>query len=431
MNCRIYLKLRNGFRTTNIKKNHRLDVSKIDDVIAYNDSIADKESSVVMTIHCANFILKYYLPIKIKPRYWNRKKSRVINSKDHHSDELNTYIDKAIWKTQKLTLSLANNNTLSKEKLREELHKEFRGIVKTDISNFWEFCKDFIKTSNKSYGTKKNYRHALNIFKDYEVYSKTNISFENIDLTFYNNFVNYLFKERNYCVNSVGRHIKLLKVFLNDATDRGINTNLAFKSSRFKVLKEDVDFIYLNEEELRRMYNLDLSDNKRLEKVRDLFIVGAYTALRISDLKRIDFSNVRDNLIHIRTQKTSEYVVIPIHSLVKEIFNKYKDSSLPSMCEQKFNKYIKEVAKLAGINESVKVVKTNGGIRKTIIKKKYELVSSHCGRRSAATNMIISGIPALSIMKITGHKSHKVFSQYVRLSNEHNAKLIGEHKFFS
>ena len=40
-------------------------------------------------------------------------------------------------------------------------------------------------------------------------------------------------------MNTVGKHVKNLKVFMSEAFDRGITKNIEFKNKKFKVLEEE------------------------------------------------------------------------------------------------------------------------------------------------------------------------------------------------
>ena len=102
---------------------------------------------------------------------------------------------------------------------------------------------------------------------------------------------------------------------------------------------------------------------------------------------------------------------------------------LPS--NQKFNDYIKEVSKLAGIKEAVKVEQTKGDLTTKKSEPKYKLVTSHTARRSFATNAYLADIQTISIMGITGHKTEKAFMKYIKISQEDNARKLMYHKFFT
>ena len=198
-----------------------------------------------------------------------------------------------------------------------------------------------------------------------------------------------------------------------------------FKSTKFKILSEEAESIYLTEEEILLLFNLDLSQNRKLETVRDLFIVGCYTGLRFSDFTQIKKENIKDGFISIRTQKTDKPVVIPIHWTIQQILDKYcneNENSLPrAISNQKMNEYLKEIGKKAEIKEMVLVTKSKGGLKVKSSVQKYELISTHTARRSLATNLFLQGFPSISIMKITGHKSEKAFLKYIKMTPEENA----------
>ena len=189
----------------------------------------------------------------------------------------------------------------------------------------------------------------------------------------------------------------------------------------------------MNESELKRIYQLDLSNQKKYENVRDVFIIGCYTGLRFSDLKQLqkEHFNFENNIIKIESKKTGKTVVIPLHSTVKEIFNKYGYNLPRVISNQKMNDYLKHISKHAQINDIVEHSRTQGGLKRKVNLYKYELVTVHTARRSFATNSFISGIPAISIMKITGHKTEKSFLKYIKISDEENAKLMMKHSFFN
>jgi integrase len=95
------------------------------------------------------------------------------------------------------------------------------------------------------------------------------------------------------------------------------------------------------------------------------------------------------------------------------------------------NKYLKEMGKMAGIDGTEMQVKTNGGRRYEVTVPKYELISTHTARRSFATNAFKAGVPSISIMRITGHSTEKAFMKYIKITNEDNARLLSNHRFFN
>ena len=184
----------------------------------------------------------------------------------------------------------------------------------------------------------------------------------------------------------------------------------------------------MNESELNTLFELDLNMNPRLEKIRDLFLVGCWTGLRFSDFTGIKKENIDGEFIEVETQKTGEVVVIPIHRQVEAIMKRYKGKTLNSLpkpiSNQKMNEYLKELGQLAGFNETVSESITKGGIKQTVNHPKWELITTHTARRSFATNQYLAGFPSTSIMKITGHRTESSFMKYIKVTPREHANQL-------
>ena len=201
------------------------------------------------------------------------------------------------------------------------------------------------------------------------------------------------------------------------------------KKKSFSKPEEETENIYLNESELTAIYNLDKL-SKQLEKVRDMFLIGCYTGLRYSDLIRLTKDNITsDNTIKIKTQKTEKIIDVPIHSHVQQIFEKY-DYQLPKpISNQKYNEYIKDVMKIAKINEPITKQYRKNGMLANLTESKFKFVTSHTARRSFATNAFLADVSVLSIMQITGHRTESAFMKYIKMSAKDNAMKLKTHKF--
>lgn len=71
------------------------------------------------------------------------------------------------------------------------------------------------------------------------------------------------------------------------ALDRKMTTASDHKMKGFRVIKEEADSVFLDHEEITALENHPLPFKSREDMIRDLFIIGCHTALRISDLKRL------------------------------------------------------------------------------------------------------------------------------------------------
>ena len=380
--------------------------------------------------------LKYYISESVKTEFWLKGTCRVrVTNKYPANREINARLQDIEDKTIAIIRDMQTKGIeLSNDAIKEKLNEVFRShkdqTDKINEKELMSFIPKFIETSNNSEGTKKSYRRVFSDLQEYEKLKNTRLLFDRVDIDFYNSFIKYL-QSKEYSPNTIGTRIKVLKTFLSDAYERGLHNNLDYKKKAFKKPSEDTKAVYLNEKELDKLYKHDLSRDSRLENVRDWFLIASYTGLRFSDFSRLTRDNIQKENIEILTQKTLTPVVIPLHTYVKAILEKY-DYNLPKVISnQKFNKYIKEVCIAAKIDDIVLVNETKGVLRTSKTEKKADLVSAHTARRSFATNAFLAGVPPIQIMKITGHKTEKAFMTYIKISESENAKKLQLHPFFN
>ncbi|RYF58179.1 MAG: site-specific integrase [Cytophagaceae bacterium] len=410
------------------------------------DPKATKPTPIVCAVRFENQRLNFGSGFKVLPTHWNSGTSRVKNVvAATDKDDINTWLidtEKAI----KAIISdmKANRIPLSKENVKARVDAYLKPVAvtsETPALTLFDFIDQFISSSPErvnietgkhiSSPTIQTYRPTVKALREFATTYRRPVDFETIDLAFYEAFTTYLTKKQGLAVNTVGKYIKTLKVFLNEAAAKakglGIEVNPEYRNSRFKTLKEDADNVFLTESELKLLIDLNLADNPRLDRVRDLFLVGCYTGLRFSDFTAIRPEYVHNGLIRMEQFKTQGRVVIPCHPVVTAMLDKY-DGVLPhSISNQKMNDYVKELCKLAEITQRENKSITKGGKRVMRTVEKWEIVSTHTARRSFATNMYVLGVPAITIMKITGHKTEKAFMRYIKLDEEQHAQIIAQH----
>lgn len=370
---------------------------------------------------------------KIQPAEWDFVKQRaLVNKKMPRNADTNLWLDKIDLEVKTIFRNLFIDGVtptaeIVRSKLLEALAINPQPVTKK--LDLFGFIQEFMdqSTVNKARETIKSYKTTLNHLTGFCTASNCKLDFNDITIAFYHQFTGYLQGLGN-SKNTISKQIKNLKTFMHEATERGLNTNMDFKSRSFKKVTEEVDKIYLTEEEIQRMYNLKLSVGK--ERTRDLFIVACYTGLRYSDFSQIKRENILHDQIHIRTQKTGGKVIIPIAPIVKEILAKY-DYNLPAaVTNQKMNQYLKDIGEAAKIDDPVIIIRTIGGNKVRTRYKKFQLISAHCARRSMATNAYKRGVPTIGLMKITGHTTEKAFMSYIRISQLENAEVLAKHDFF-
>lgn len=379
------------------------------------------------------------------PAHWNKKKHCVGNFIDApYKDDVNSNLRKL--KDHVLEVFASYKGDVSKEWLTKVIDKFYNPEkYAPEKVTLFSFIRDYIdkaptriKAKHKKpvgYKQIREYETTFRYLKEFAQYKgKTEIDFEDITLDFHGEFCQYLQTDRvNYKIvdgkrvkevfkglqpNTVGKKVMTLKVFLNAATYRGINSKLEFKSEDFVTPSEDVKSVYLNEDELSLIGKLDLSDNKRLDPVRDLFLIGSWTGLRFGDWDKVRPENIEGNRLRITQAKTMRKVAIPLHPVCRAILNKYSYSLPETKTNQEFNRCLKDICKLAGIDTPWEY--------KDKIYKKWELVSTHSARRSFASNMYKRRIPIVSIMAITGHRTEKSFLNYISLTPEQQADIMAD-----
>ncbi len=420
-------------------------MSKFNFYLRDNNAIA--ETPIQLFISYNNIRIKYPTSKRINPKYWNKVNQSARSIKEFPQAKLLNATLRSIRETAEsvlLKLELELERPPTKVELINGLNRalkfnveENQGVVKKGfIESMDELIKESVSGRRLDDSGKRLNKRTISMYlttqkRLLEFNQMYPITFENIDQNFYSQFLSFL-NDKGYTPNTVGKHIQILKTFLSYATEKRYNSNLYFKSRKFKAFKEPGFSIYLNIDELNSLKDIDLSKEPHLERVRDLFLVGCWTGLRFSDFTSIKKENIDDKLLKIKTFKTGERVVIPILPTVRDILDKYEgvyDGPLPpAISNQKMNSYLKQIAKRSELlNAPIRQEKIKGGKKIEESYMKWELVTTHTARRSFATNMYKSGFPTLSIMKITGHQTESAFLLYIKVTSEENATRLLEH----
>lgn len=268
------------------------------------------------------------------------------------------------------------------------------------------------------------------------------VPFSEVDGAFVAGFTAYLTKgvkmngkEKTYAANTVVKYSRTLRKFMRlakESRDVGKEVNPEVFSKRYTLKEDPSEQIYLTAEELDAFYRLDLSAHPRLERARDLFMVGAWTGLRFGDLSRIQPEHIEGDRLRIRTSKTGKEVTVPLHPCIPAIMAKYGGKVPSGISNQKQNGYLKEAAAMVP-ELQVKTMqgRTKGGIRREVARAKWERITTHTARRSFASNCYRDGIPARTIMAVTGHQTEQAFMRYIRLTNEEHADIMARSSLFT
>ncbi|TLF43179.1 tyrosine-type recombinase/integrase [Maribacter aurantiacus] len=359
--------------------------------------------------------------VKVMPKDWNgnlqRVKPPLKKEPYNYHIEYNKTIEELDQKLKTIfRLILLNEIVPTKDYILDKLDDKSPVEI---THNFIDSFQEFIDTSKitKAERTIKSYVTALNVFKDFSERKKYPLRFDTINKEFFAKFQEFCFVEKKTKNNYFSRLITTLKTFMRWAMENDYHENLDFL--KFQAPEEEIEVIYLTLDELMKLYHHDF-EKEKLSRVRDVYCFGCFTGLRFSDLKNLRPSNIMENEIKLNIQKTRTIDHrIPLNEYAKSILQRYRDTiwePLPIISPQKFNSYVKECCRLAGIDTPTSITRYRGTKRLDKTVPKYELITSHTARKTFVTNSLVLGMKEMVVRNITGHKKEETFRRYVKIA---------------
>lgn len=379
--------------------------------------------------------------MKLPVKYWNSEKSRAKQSVDFpQGAEINARINMFQTKTEALYMEYMAKGVIPTAEEFKAVLKARLDDVHVEAAKLIPFIEEVIQERgrlNKSKGSLQIYRNLLHHVEAYQVKRHKKLDFAGLDDRFNADFTAHLFAA-GYADAYVHKVVSTLKMFVRLADKRGIYKGSPFLTVDKLVEKRSKDSVYLTEREQRILFDLELDE--RLGRVRDLLLLGCLTGLRFSDFSKINPANIQPIehgekaavCLVITTQKTDQRIILPIvNPMLKAILERNGNRAPRPMSSQKLNVYIKELCELAGFDQDIEIVKYVSGEQVKVKEKKFNLISSHTGRRSFATNAYKKRVPVRDIMKFTGHTTEASFMKYIRTTTEESAVILSEHEFFT
>ncbi len=390
-----------------------------------------KEKSQIMLIHPIDGVrFRYYTGKRIESNQWNTEKQRAKPSYSN-AISLNEYLNSV---SNFVEDTINEHRILGKklfpEDMKNLLNERFNKKSTHDLlSRFDEYIE--VSASKRAANTVKKYKTTLKQLKGYSEAKHVKVEYDMINLTFLDKLREYLIDEYKLTNNSVAKYFKTLKSFLNWSLERGYTTNTEFQ--KFKTTQADGEIYFLTWDELMKIFDLEIV-NPKLDRVRDIFCFGCFTGLRFSDIMNLKQENISNDTIQIQTIKTNGKTNIPLNQYSRKIYEKYRSDEtyllFNTISNQKMNQYLKELGKIAEINEPVQVVHFIGSKRIEKIVPKHEVLTSHVARKTFITNAMIKGMSTEVIMDITTHTSYRSFQRYFKIVDGHKKeqmdKVFGE-----
>ena len=295
---------------------------------------------------------------------------------------------------------------------------------KAKNKDFWKCYDEFVKVNGKlndwTPATFEKFAALRNHLSDFN----KKLTFDKFDEDGIASFIDFMGKKgmKNSTIN---KQLGFLRWFLRWCYEKHYHANHTFEYFKPKLKNATKRVIFLTQDELGKVETLAIPEKyASLEAVRDVFLFSCYTGLRYSDVYNLTWDDIHDGKIEIVTVKTADRILIELNNKSQAILDKYADirfpykKVLPVLSNQKMNKKLHTLCKLAGIGEPVKTTHYEGNKRIDKVQPKYELVGTHCGRRTFICTALSKGIPPSVVMKWTGHSDYKAMKPYIDIADE-------------
>ena len=297
------------------------------------------------------------------------------------------------------------------------------------IDQFVQDCEAGIRLSPKRQRLKPSsigsYKTTKGYLLKFQEQSKKVLTLKDFSQTDIDKFSDFLIIDEEFAMNTHAKSMMDLLQIIKYAVKLKKIPAAKMIELEFDTRREETDSIYLTEDEILQLLEIKDFDDAVHEHVRDVFVVGCFTAMRFSDYSMIDSSAIRNNRLEFVQKKTGGKVTIPIHPVVNTILKKY-DNALPKVPKNnEFNRIIKLVGeKLPCLHVPFTKQVTYGRELKQLVDMKFNYLQTHTARRSFCSNEYLKGTDPLVIQAISGHRSQKSFMRYIKVSGDQFADKL-------
>lgn len=368
-----------------------------------------------------------HLSLRINSEEWDTEKQRPKNIYLKKYKVLNAKLDRIkILIMESFKERLKKKKIISQRILASQVKKYcYQKETEYQESNLLFHVKEYIgkKKGLICNSTMKRYKVFLRLLERFEGYKSLRILIENVNSDFVKDFLQFGKKEE-YCESTVHRTIYFVRTILNFAARKGIRTYA--EELVIKKTTQQKTIVTLSEQELDKIKELEVP--KELQDAKKWLIISCYTGQRISDF--MNFSKEQLQLINGKPclsffqKKTQKHVLLPLHPNIRKILQQNGDNFPKYLPPHIYNSQIKEIAKLSGLNEVLRIRKRRRFRSKIENVEKWETFTSHIGRRSFATNFY-GKIPTPLLIWATGHATEQMFLNYI--NNQQQVISLSEH----
>lgn len=312
---------------------------------------------------------------------------------------------------------------------------KFQGMHKDTligfIDHFIQECESGVRLSPKRQKLKPSsigsYKTTKGYLLKFQEHSNKVLALKDFSQSDIDKFSDFLIIDEEFALNTHAKAMMDLLQIIKYAVKLKKIPAAKMVELEFDTRREETDSIYLTESEILQLLEIKDFDDPIHEQVRDVFVVGCFTAMRFSDYSMIDPSAIRNNRLEFVQKKTGGKVTIPIHPVVDTILKKY-DNALPKVPKNnEFNRIIKLVGeKLPCLHIPFIKQVTYGRELKELVDMKYNYLQTHTARRSFCSNEFLKKTDPMIIMSISGHKSHKSFMRYIKVTGNQYADQLDD-----
>lgn len=419
------------------------------------------EAPVRCSISIQGHRLQTTTKISVSPEFWDPDEQRVISS---------TTAGKIVINSKQMSAKQMNTELKRIDTFFSEYENKLR-VNHEEVGDLKDiFAKHFGKKSRmaneededspslleqlnaflKEQGDKEKWREltvkSMDSFKNhlegfFESEMVTSIDFFDEDGT--TRFVNYLLDEKELRNSTIEKYLSRLRYFIRWAGKKGYTSLKADFKPRLQKTKRPI--VFLEWDDLMKLLNFEFPDlgteltledvhgneykkkvgleRETMERVRDAFCFCCFTSLRYSDLKRLKRTNVFSKYILLTTKKDTDTIKIELNKYSKGILDKYRgevfpyNQPLPVISEQRMNEHLKAIGEICRFNEPVHMTYFKGSERVDEVYAKWELMTSHVGRKTFICNSLMLGIPPQIVMKWTGHSDYAAMKPYIAIAD--------------
>lgn len=414
---------------------------------------ANLVARLLFTYNGKNIVLGANTEYKIDATYWennhvpDKKTKKIKGTKDGQIENKRLEVNAELKEIKDHILTAFNSvnpDEVTKDWLQTQIDFYYNPPIEIKAEPIpTELIKYFDIYINKSKNPlKPNTKKKCNVIKKmvagFEKYENIVLDLKDVNPDFQERFENYCTIEK-YSPNTVATALKFIRTICNNASYKGLEVSTQLKG--ITITNTKVESVYLSFEDLEKIEQTEQTKfTDSLNNAKDWLIISCYTAQRVSDFMRFDKSMIRTEkgvqLLEFTQQKTNKTMTLPLHKKVVEILNKRNGEFPYSLSDQKYNEHIKKVCQIAGLTKKVKgskkleTEKESGIFRKeTKTFEKWELVTSHIGRRSFCSNFY-GILDNTDIMYISGHSTEELLNVYLGKSNKSKALKIANLEVF-